>query len=92
MWPFGPGSCLDVNLLHQFGQDLFEPPVADERSSGDLEKPPFDMGPLICVARVGVVFGEIAGVTGLRRSLRLAPFYPASARRIMFASCDFRYG
>jgi hypothetical protein len=48
---------LDVNLLHQFRQDLFEPPVTDERGGSDLGEPPFNVGPLICFARVGVVLG-----------------------------------
>src|SRR5215204_4873287 len=60
----GSGSRLAVNLLHQFGQDLFEPPVTDERGGGDLGEPPFNMRPLICFARVGVILGEIAGVAG----------------------------
>ena len=38
--------------------------MADERGGGDFGKPPLDMGPLICFARVGVVLGEIAGVAG----------------------------
>jgi hypothetical protein len=38
--------------------------VTDERGGGDLGEPPFNMGPLICFARVGVVLGEIAGVAG----------------------------
>ena len=56
--PFG------VNLLHQLGQELFEPSVTDERRSGDLRKPLFDVGPLFGLARIGVALGEIAGVAG----------------------------
>jgi hypothetical protein len=33
---FPADQALDVNLLHQFGQDFFEPPVTDERGGGDL--------------------------------------------------------
>jgi hypothetical protein len=64
----GPFGCadhaLDVNLLQQFGQEPFELRVTDERASGDLGKPPFNMGPLIRHPRVGVALGEIAGVAG----------------------------
>ena len=60
----GRALCPFGNLFHQLGQELFEPPVTDERRSGDLGKPPFDVGPLICLARVGVTLGEIAGVAG----------------------------
>jgi len=58
------GSCLYGNLFLQFGNEQLELPVTDERRSGDLGKPPFDVGPLICLARVGVTLGEIAGVAG----------------------------
>src|SRR5258705_2936300 len=55
---------LNGDLLCQFGNKLFEPPVTDERRSGDLGKPPLDVGPLIRLARIGVALGEIAGVAG----------------------------
>ena len=60
----GPDQALGVNLLHQFWQDFFEPAVTDERGGGDLGEPTFNMGPLICFARIGVVLGEIAGIAG----------------------------
>jgi hypothetical protein len=51
-------------LFHQFGQEPFELPVTEGARRGDLGKSPFNMGPLIGNARVGVALGEIAGVAG----------------------------
>src|SRR5262245_58110446 len=60
-----PGrSRLDADLFHQFRNKLPELAVTEHRRRGDGGEPPFDLGPLVGLARVGVALGEIAGVAG----------------------------
>src|SRR6267142_4291627 len=84
----GCALCPFGNLFHQFGQELFEAPMTDERRSGDLGKPPFDLGPLICLARVGVTLGEIAGVAGQHAVAPAVPTSPCEGDEMVDAGLD----